>query len=166
MEKKFKRFYKEYTDFMYHIAYNILKDNSATELAVQRAFIRIHKNFRKVRDVESPETKHLALAVTRRTAIDIYRQRQKQKAEGLSLEKSAHNRQRGDATENDAVVGCIRRLPKKYTDILILKYVLGYRPKEIAELLGVSPRAVRSYLLRGKKLLRDEFKKDGVNVRI
>lgn len=166
MKKNFNSYYNEHKDFMYQIAYTILKDSSAAELAVQKAFIRIHKNFRKVKAMDDTMAKQLAMVVTKRAAIDIYRQRQNPTA-GERLPKSCiWKRCTKTIPGDDVIIGCIQKLPKKYKDVLTLKYAQEYRTKEIAHLLGTSPKAVRSYILRGKKLLRKEFIKGDIDIKI
>ena len=74
MHEKFNEFYRKYENFMYYIAYAILKDSYLSEDAVQTAFINMYKSFQGVEDIEDIKTKHFVMTVTRRAAIDIYGQ--------------------------------------------------------------------------------------------
>ena len=168
MQDKFSAFYKRYENFMYYIANDVLKDSYAAEDAVQIAFMKMHKNFKRIGDIESDKTKHFVVTVTRRVAIDIYRKQKRQNAREVSFEhfERSTGNQEDILTEDNEVMKCIDRIPKKYADALILKCVQGYKSKEIAEILGHTPGTVRSYLFRGRKLLREELKKSGIDIRV
>ena len=169
MQEKFNKFYQKYENFMFHIANGVLKDNYLAEDAVQTAFINMYKNFQGVDDIDSIQTKHFVITVTKRAAIDIYRRQKRQNMREPSLEEfdeGAEDLQMEFLAENNVVMECINKIPKKYADVLMLKYVNGYRTKEIAEVFGNTPATVRSYIFRGKKLLREELKKNGIDIKI
>lgn len=54
----------------------------------------------------------------------------------------------------------IRRLPKKQSDVLILRYYVQLSEREIATTLGIAPGSVKSHASRALKKLRDEMKDD------
>ena len=170
MQEKFTKFYKKYESFMYYIANDVLKDSYEAEDAVQIAFMNMYKNFEGIGDIESVETKHFVVTVTRRVAIDFYRRRQRQNGREVSFEeyeKAASVKQAEMVIDDDnEVMECIKRIPSKYADALILRYVQEYKTREVAELLGNTQGTIRSYLFRGKKLLREELKKSGIDIRI
>ena len=169
LQEKFDAFYIKYESFMYYIANDVLKDNYLAEDAVQIALMNIYKNFQGVGDIDSVTTKHFVITVTKRVAIDLYRQQQKQKLREPffeDFEGTPGNQETEFLTGDNEVMACIRRLPQKYADALFLKYVQGYRSKEIAEMFGCTPSTIRSHLFRGKKLLRAELKKSGIDIKI
>ena len=170
MQDKFNEFYKKYESFMYYIANDVLKDTHEAEDAVQIAFMNIYRNFHGVGDIDSIETKHFVVTVTRRVAIDIYRKRQKLKERELlfeDFEQNVESKQEEAITEDDSdVTECMEQLPQKYADALVLKYLHGYKSKEIAKMFGCAPGTIRSYLHRGKKLLREELKKRGIDIKV
>jgi RNA polymerase sigma-70 factor (ECF subfamily) len=51
-------------------------------------------------------------------------------------------------------------LPEKYRTVIYLYYVEGYTSKEIADILSISPAAVRKRLQYGRKKLRLEYGKE------
>ena len=59
---------------------------------------------------------------------------------------------------------CIHSLPKKYKDVLILKYVYGFTSKETARILSIKESTVRSNIRRGKVLLEQKLKENGINI--
>lgn len=62
--------------------------------------------------------------------------------------------------ENKYIFEKIMNLPQKYKLIIYLYYYEGYKLKEIAEKLKMNDSTVRSYLRRGRNLLRDIIEED------
>lgn len=62
--------------------------------------------------------------------------------------------------ENKYIFEKIMNLPQKYKLIIYLYYYEGYKLKEIAEKLKMNDFTVRSYLRRGRNLLRNIIKED------
>lgn len=169
MHEKFTEFFKRYESFMYRIANNVLKDSYEAEDAVQIAFLKMYNNFQGIGDIESSRTKHFVSLVTRRAAIDLYRRQKRQNSRQASYEgyeKEASTKSEEMILEDNEVMECIERLPPRYADTLLLRYVQGYKTKEIAELLGYAPGTIRCYIFRGKKLLREELKKSGIDISV
>ena len=52
----------------------------------------------------------------------------------------------------------IAALPASYQEVILLRYVEGYSPKEIAELLGITPSLVSVRIFRGQRLLAKRFR--------
>lgn len=161
MQKNFNKLQTQYQDFMYHIAYEILNDSLAAELAMEMAFARIHNTLPGIKKPESTITRQLIGIVINKAAVDIYHQRKKQTAGKLPV----LNHPIGDAIENNVNMKCIASLPAKYTDIMLLKYAHGCRTKTISGLLGVSPMAIYCCLLKGKWLLQKELRKNDIHLK-
>jgi RNA polymerase sigma-70 factor (ECF subfamily) len=58
---------------------------------------------------------------------------------------------------------CLDRLPDLQAEALELKYVEGYRSKEIAERFGISDEAAQSLLARARRAFREVCDSDIVN---
>ncbi|UQZ84280.1 ECF RNA polymerase sigma factor SigW [Paenibacillus konkukensis] len=56
--------------------------------------------------------------------------------------------------ESDSLMGCIRQLPYKYREVIVLYYYRDMYIREMAELLGESEGTVKSKLSRAKRLLK------------
>ena len=76
-QEKLKLLYDIYEQPMYRIAYAILHHTEQAEDAVSDAFLRILKNLKKIGDVRSEKTKHYIISIIRSTAINQYRQNQR-----------------------------------------------------------------------------------------
>lgn len=55
----------------------------------------------------------------------------------------------------------LKSLPQNYRTVLYLFYYEEYSTKEIAELLGKKDATIRTWLSRGKQVIKDEIKKEG-----
>ena len=75
--KQLKLLYDIYEQPMYRIAYAILHHTEQAEDAVSDAFLRILKNLKKDRRRSQRKTKHYIISIIRSTAINQYRQNQR-----------------------------------------------------------------------------------------
>ncbi len=64
-----------------------------------------------------------------------------------------------DQSDSDILVD-VFRLPEKYRTIIYLYYIEGYSSKEIADILSISPTAVRKRLQHGRKRLKLEYERE------
>ena len=76
-QEKLDQLYALYEQPMYRIAYAILHHTEQAEDAVSDAFLRIMKNLKKIGNVQSEKTKHYIVCIIRSTAINQYRQNQR-----------------------------------------------------------------------------------------
>lgn len=156
---KFVALYEKYRKLMFYIANDILKDTNLAEDAVQEAFFRIAKNFKKVGEISCPQTKSFVVIITRNIAITMISK--ENKANELN-EKLTHNSTKfsDDTFENISykiLVNSILELPQKYRDVLYLAHVYGYNYNEISNLLSISVDAVKKRAQRGKEKLKNSI---------
>ena len=69
------------------------------------------------------------------------------------LEKTAYIMEDLEDEEENRIFRAIRSLPKKYSEVLLLRYVNGFTNSEIAGLLNMKESTVRTNLMRGRKRL-------------
>ena len=65
-----------------------------------------------------------------------------------------------DITDNYFLLDKILSLPKKYKLIIYMYYYEGYKIKEIANKLNMKDSTVKSYLHRGRNLLKEVIEED------
>ena len=134
-QTKFEIIYTQYKDTMYAIAYKILRNHHDAEDAVHHAFVKLAENIQKIEDPLCPKTKGYIVTIVENKAIDIYRRKQAHpqveyidEVVGIQVEYNGDN----------ALAGCMLKLPARQRSIMILKYSHGYSMKEIAKILGIS----------------------------
>ena len=130
-----ERLYRACRDKMYAAAYQVLQNSHDAEDAVHQAVIRIAESGIRVNTMEDDRVAALAILVTERIAIDLYRRRQRmpilpleEEAVGLTVEYSGGN----------DLARCMAALPASYRQVLLLKHHHGYTTKEIAKIMGIS----------------------------
>lgn len=165
-KNKFERLYDKYKFTMLHTANSILKDHSLAEDAVHDAFIRIAKNFKKIGDVDSLRTKGFVVIVVKNVALTMVRRR----SGTYIMEDESAVYQISDSDSNDvfskisfdSIVQQIINLPDIYKEVLYLRLVSEMQIKEIAEVLRLSAETVKKRIQRGRKILIENLRKDGI----
>lgn len=155
--------YERYKQEMHRQAFLVLHDAYDAEDAVQNAFFRIWRHLDKLQDMEDAGTKWYVICAARNAAIDIYRRKEERcRTEVLYSEEnlSVHPGEAG--IEDDNIYAKISRFPDRERDVSILKYVYGFRYREIAQILGISKEAVKKALMRAKRRLEKLCKEEGL----
>ena len=160
--------YRQYYPLMRYAAGRVLPQNSQeAEDAVQDAMIRIIKNVGIIDVTDKKKFKNLCCIIARNCALNRLA-----KKDGRTVPLSEIPEDAADegpppdqsAINNDvfeAVVRAIGSLPDTYRDACFLKYVHGYKEKEVVGLLGVPARTASTRIHRGKMLLREALRKEG-----
>ncbi len=87
------------------------------------------------------------------------RARERLAARRVGVESTADAVTRGE--EHRRLVSALLSLEEPYRTALLLRYLDGLRPRDIAGELGLPPATVRTRLHRGLKLLRERLDEDG-----
>ena len=66
--------------------------------------------------------------------------------------------------DGDDLAQAMAKLPRRYQDILLLRYDNGYSTRELAKMLGMSYAAVRKLLWRAKEALRESLPEGVIGV--
>ena len=171
-KSRFEELYERYARLMHYAAREILADDRLAEEAVQEAFFRIARNFHKVGDVKSRETKNLAVLTTRRMALTIaeteLRHGKASEAVSEGAGTGAHSMAAADesfeSADYKALVEAILSLPEIYRNVLYLQGVYEYTLRETAGLLGITVDAAKKRTQRGRKLLREKLDREEARI--
>ena len=154
----FTRLYREQADRIYGLCLRMSGDSTrATELT-QDVFIRVWRNFSRMRPDSDPGAWVWRLAVN--VVLNGMRSDRRLRArEQLVADVSAHLRAQTPATpipiRRIALESALRRLPPKARRVYILHDVEGYSHDECGRLLGIAPGTVRAQLHRARRLMRE-----------
>lgn len=161
-KNRFVCFYHQYKKLMFYIAKEILKDDHLSEDAVQEAFLRIAKNFHKIGDIMSHETKAFAVIITRNVAIDFYNKEKKITEIRQHLSESTYTNEEAlfSDVSYEQLIDYILELPKNYRDVLYLNLVYDYSFNEIGKLLAITAENARKRAQRGKNILQEKIKEE------
>ncbi|MDE6608755.1 MAG: RNA polymerase sigma factor, partial [Lachnospiraceae bacterium] len=75
--KKLQSLYENYRDYVYWISYNVVHDEYDAEDIVQNSFLKVGGMLDYFEPDQEDKTKMLLSAITKNTAIDYYRKKQK-----------------------------------------------------------------------------------------
>jgi RNA polymerase sigma factor (sigma-70 family) len=156
----FAQIVTRYQALVASLAYSATGSLSQSEDLAQETFIAAWKDLRALR-----EPQRLAAwlcGIARRVVAGALRRRQRdpaQRAAPLELLAQAPAPdaipvEHAISREEEAILWrCLAQIPETYREPLILFYREGQSVEHVAQLLGVSPDAVRQRLSRGRKLL-------------
>ncbi|WP_295219635.1 sigma-70 family RNA polymerase sigma factor [Ruminococcus sp.] len=162
MRSTLEQWYDQYKQQMYYAAHQILQNEADAEDAVEEAFYRISQNFSEIAAIPDEKRAAYFLVLVRNTAITMYHTNRRRAAQADQLRQerriSMINTDVFEASDQKQLIELIRTLPEIYKDILYLRYLEGYTPKEASRLLGISANTVYKRTERAKKLLLEKLK--------
>ncbi len=154
-EKEFEKTVRDYSDMVYRISLNILRDPEDSQDAMQNVFLRY---LRKGDGLKSEEHRKAWLI---RVAINESRRllSSKNKCDCVCIESVAPSPGFEDEASEDLFTE-VMKLPQKYRTVIYLYYYEGYSVKEIAGILRITSATVRTRLSRARESLRTILKED------
>lgn len=163
-KSKFTELYLEYKNLMYHIAYNILRDEQDAEDMVHKAFLSILKNFNQVEDIKTKKTKNWVALIVRNHALNFYTKRQNRCKKTVYLDEIEEIPNLDcveTVTDEYDLKELIALMPIKYRDILQLVIVYEHDYKHIAQELSITPENARKRFQRAKSILKQLLREKG-----
>lgn len=153
---------------VFSLALHFLRDHSAAEEVAQDVFLRL---YRKLDELESD--RHVVFwlrKVTSRRCIDYVRKRGGRFGSRLNvaLEDTAEpeaDERRGDPMLNRRLRQLIATLAEKPRMVMVLRYQEDLMPEEIAEVLDMPVRTVKSHLHRSLAILREKIERSMGDIR-
>lgn len=156
---KFEKLYIEYRGLMYHVAYDILRNQQDAEDAVHQAFLKIAEKIEIIDDTICAKTKGYIVTMVENKSIDIRRYKQRHPTIeldsddiGISIEYDGSN----------VLTRCMAALPPKQREVLLLKHLHGFSSKEVAKMMNLSEANVIKLDQRAKKRLRSLCEEEGL----
>lgn len=162
----FEEIYRQYKKRMLYAANAILHDPYESEDAVHKALVGIAKNIDKIKDMDERETFSYVMRAAQNAALSLRkRHREVRDAEELPEMTEAEFFRRLDIRETyEQVVQIIATMDPLYRTVLIYYYVEERNTTEIAKLLNCKTETVKKRLSRGRNLLIDLLKKEGLGL--
>lgn len=156
----FESLYIRYKKLMFKIANDILQDTYLAEDAVHQAFLNIIPHLKKfqLEEIDKPKTMGYMIVVIRNVAFRLKSSRHDYISfdELDDIQMLSTNENFEAHMEYKELLEKIHKLPNKYRDVLLLKYVYGCDHKEIKSLLNIKNDAtLRKQVQRARELLED-----------
>jgi RNA polymerase sigma factor (sigma-70 family) len=157
-DETFEVAYRELFRRAAQVAYRLLGDAAEAEDIAAEALARAYVNWPRIGSV--PYRDGWVLRVACNLAIDASRRRVPQ----LPIHSPLDGVEA--ATLRLALVGALRSLPRRQRQAVVLRYLSGLRPDEVARSLGISPGTASVHLRRGLDALRrrlgNDFREDAL----
>jgi RNA polymerase sigma-70 factor (ECF subfamily) len=149
---------------VFSIAYHFLRDRSAAEEVAQDVFLQLHRRFDELKSDE-----HIVFwlrKVSSHRSIDYVRKRKLQAA--VSMDDAPVPSVDGEPQDhflNRRLQSLIASLPEKPRMVMILRYQEDLMPEEIASVMDMPVRTVKSHLQRSLAMLREKIDRSMGDVR-
>ena len=153
-DSEFESFAGRYSDMIFRIALNILKNKEDSEDALQNTLIRFYRNSHKLSSEE--HIKAWLIRVAQNESKRILRKNRGTAAPRVEWIGESFS----DDLEKKELFLALMSLDEKYSTALYLHYYEGYSCEEIAKLTVSVPSTVRSRLSRGRELLKHILSED------
>ena len=154
-DTEFERYARAFSDTVFRVALNILKNREDSEDALQNTLIRFYKSRHKLTSEE--HIKAWLIKVAQNEAKRLLNKNARRAT--VSLGDRVNTAFSNDFEKKELFMS-LMSLDEKYSTALYLHYYEGYRTEEIASLTGVTPSAVRTRLSRGRELLKNILSED------
>lgn len=142
-----------YGDVLYRLCYVILKSESDAEDVVQETIIKYIEKNPSLKDYE--HTKAWLITVAKNKCRDMLRY--KQRHSHFDIDNMPEVPVQSSET---GILDILMTLPEKFRIVLMLYYVEKYKIDEIAKIVVKTPSAVKMRLQKGRKLLKEKYKKE------
>ena len=146
--------YLKYADNVYGYVCSLVRDEHEAEDVTQHLFAKLPNALQRYRPSAVPFSAWI-LRVAHNASIDHMRARRAVPCE----EVRSPDTEDGDVSRERArdLQDAIATLPEEQREVIVMRFVLGLSPKEIAERIGRSEDAVHGLQHRGRTTLRREL---------
>lgn len=138
-------------DSAYRFAFTYMKNQQDAEDVVSESIIRALKASDSIKDIKNIKT--WFFKIISNTAINDIRKKQKvvplMSIENEDIYEDSYNI--SDVNE------MIEKLPREYTEVIILRYFEDMKIKDISEVLGINENTVKTRLYKALKLLKADM---------
>lgn len=152
--------YHEYGNAMLKVSQRYFpNDPSATEDAVQNAWLKVVQNFSKVQNIPCKKRGAYLVIIVKNESISILRKRRQE----LPFDETLPYKE----TEDDdvaSIIEVIHRLPETYRAVLELRFVEECTSQQIAQMLNLTEATVNTRIHRGRTLLIQKLREAGYAV--
>lgn len=150
------RLVEKYGDMLLKISYTYLKSRADAEDAVQEIFMRVIEKSPQWTDENHCRNWLIRSAVNVcKNKLKSFWQRSKR-----SIDTVCEMPFYDEYDTNSEVLKAVMSLPEKERIAVYMYYYEGYKSAEIAHITGKTDTAVRTYLMRARKKLKEMLKED------
>lgn len=165
----FEYIYKNYAGQMLGVASGILADCFEAEDAVQNALLGIAQSIKTAPHGNQIVLRAYVLTAARNAAFALLPAK-KLRDNLIDLDSLQFSVQEDifetvvHSQKYDLLLKIINTLPIQYREVLMLRYVIGLKPRDIAKALGRRTATIQQQLTRGKAKLAEAYQKEVSNI--
>lgn len=167
----FEILYNKYRDAGFRRALRLLNNNHFdADEASQRAWVTVYKNFDKLKSKNEHVIATYLFETIKYKAIDVASDNKKWGIETDKMITEDFENVSDDLLfavcakeKQESINKVFCNLDETYRDVLIFHFLDGLSIKEIASQMGINEKTVWTKLYRGKRILVEELKKEGVS---
>ena len=143
-KKAFSKVYKEYFDGLWRYIYSRTKNKEVASDIVSESFIALYENIKNIRYARAIKSYLYRIAKNKMTKF-FFEERSLSLSEFDLDRVEIKDREYTKRAEGLVVrlEEVLSRLPKRYEDVLRLRFLAGLKIREVAEVLGVSEGNVK-----------------------
>ena len=151
-KKQMQHYYEAYAEMIYRLGFTYMKNASDAEDVVQETFLRLVRQTDHFTNEE--HIKAWLIVTASNYCKSMLRHWWNRRTEMRELEEKSE-----DFQDQDAILDAVLELPDKYKTTIFLYYYEGYSSEEIAQILHKPAGTIRSYLFKGRLLLKEKIQK-------
>ncbi len=151
-QKKFEEFYNQTSGLLYHYILKRVRNNEKSLDILQNAYLQIYPEFERLNYHKSYLYKTAYHLI-----IDNTKKQKKEQSLKENLQISTQHQDRNIYLKLQ-IEKALNLLKQKDRDVFDLKTYQGFPYKQIAEITGLTPKAVESILTRVRNFLREKLK--------
>lgn len=156
--------YDKYQPKLFRFIFLKVSQREEAEDLTHQAFLSAWQNIEMFQDQGLPLASWL-YKIARNKVIDFYRTRKQITSiddtpdEVLALATKSGEDEVSDKLEMETVFKTLKQLPSDYQEVILMRFVEGLSPKEIAHITGKNHGAVRVLQFRALRQLKKELEK-------
>lgn len=157
-QRTFQEMVRAHQSMVLSIAWHCLRDRGAAEEIAQDVFLQLYRNVAKIES--DKHAVHWLRRVTTNRCIDHLRKRKLES--GIAIEDLPEPSVAGeqpDSLLNRRLQRLVASLPAAPRAVMVLRYQEDVQPEEIASLLDMPVRTVKSHLQRSLAILREKMER-------
>lgn len=149
--------YKDFSDFIYNVAFSILCNSEDANDIVQEVFIKLFN----INEQNIPISNSVSwlYIMTKNEALQFIRKQKKCYNIDDFSDKLMEESFEGTVLSELNLYDCLKYLDARKREIVILKVVSGFNHKQIAEILNIPQGTVRWIYSQALKQLKNKFNK-------
>jgi RNA polymerase sigma-70 factor, ECF subfamily len=147
---------REHQGMVFSIALHYLRDRSVAEEVAQDVFLQLHRSFNELEP--GIRMTFWLRKVTSNRCIDAIRKRKLRATVALDDAPEPRSAEsQPDLLLNERLRALVGALPDKPRMVMVMRYQEELMPEEIARILGMPVRTVKSHLQRSLAMLREKI---------